>query len=331
MTDLFKQNETIRIVSCASQNPERQLELRAGVSQILGDRNFVIQFPPDDDETVAALRDADVLFTWRFTEPMFRNSRCLKWIHVSGAGVDGILFPDFCASGILLTNSRGIHGPQMAEWTLGALLHMSQDFTEVAAWRQDHQWKPHKQHMTRERFILERKRALIVGFGAVGRAIAQRLNAIGIACEAVASEPHAASIPVHGADRLAAIIGAFDIVISALPLTTKTERLFDRDLFARMKPRAIFVNVARGKIVDDSALIEALQRGPLAYAVDVFSLEPLPEDSPLFALPNLFMTPHISGNFPDYSVLATQSFLANLSRFAAGQPLLNVVDKQSGY
>lgn len=327
-----KQNETISIVSFASQNPARQEDLRRGIAEILGNRPFDIRFPADDPAAIEALCDAHVLFTWRFTEPMFRAARKLEWIHVSGAGVDSLLFPEFQASQIVLTNSRGIHGPQMAEWTLGAMLYISQQFTAAEVWRRDHDWKLHKQTMTRESVILQGKRALVVGYGAVGQAIAQRLQAIGVRCEGVATQARPDAIPLHSLTALPSLLGEFDIVVVALPLTRATERLFNRDLFSRMKLDSIFVNVARGKIVDELALTDALQNGPLAYAaLDVFAQEPLPADSPLFALPNLFMTPHVSGNFPDYSALANQSFLANFRRFSAGQPLLNIVDKQRGY
>ncbi len=332
MLNSQKQNETITIVSFTSQNPARQEDLRRGIAEILGARPFDIWFPVDDAAAIEALRDAHVLFTWRFTEPMFRAAQKLEWIHVSGAGVDSLLFPEFQASQIILTNSRGIHGPQMAEWALGGLLYISQQFSAAEAWRRDHDWKQHKQTMTRECFILQGKRALIVGYGAVGQAIAQRLLAIGVRCEGVATQARPDAIPVHALSALPSLLGEFDIVVVALPLTGDTERLFNRDLFSRMKPGSIFVNVARGRITDEAALAEALQNGPLAYAaLDVFATEPLPEDSLLFALPNLFMTPHVSGNFPDYSALANQSFLANLRRYAAGQSLLNIVDKQRRY
>ncbi len=327
-----KQNETITVVSLASQNPARQEELRHGIAGILGSRPFDLRFPTGDAATLEALRDAHVLFTWTFTAPMLHAARQLEWIHVSGAGVDSLLFPEFQASSIIMTNSRGIHGPQMAEWILGALLYISQRFSAAEAWRGDHNWQQHKPVMTRDSLILQGRRALIVGYGAIGQAAAQRLQAIGIRCEGVATQARPDAIPVHALSALPSLLPESDIVVVALPLTRETEGLFNRELFSRMKPGSIFVNVARGRIADEAALMDALQNGPLAYAaLDVFAQEPLPEQSPLFALPNLFMTPHVSGNFPEYSRLANQSFLANFRRYAKAEPLSNIVNKQRGY
>jgi phosphoglycerate dehydrogenase-like enzyme len=326
------QNETIVIVSFASQNPDRQTELREGVKQLTHPRPFDLRFPVDDLSAVEALRDAEILFTWRLTEEMSRAAKRLKWVHLGGAGADQILFAAFRESDIVLTNSRGMHGTPIAEWTIAALLHISQRLSEAEAWRRDHQWKPHKQAMTSGRFILEGRRALIVGYGSVGEAIGKRLQALGIVCEGVVTSLRPSAIPLHTSGELSLIIGNFDIVVSALPLTDQTQGLFNRDLFSRMNAGSIFANVGRGKSVDESSLIEALRGGSLAFAaLDVFSEEPLPENSPLFDLPNLFMTPHVSGNFPDYSRVANRVFLSNLRRHLNDEPLENVVDKQRGY
>jgi phosphoglycerate dehydrogenase-like enzyme len=327
-----KQNETIVIVSFASQNPDRQKELRYGVKQLVHSRPFDLRFPVDDASAVESLRDAEIFFTWRLTEEMLRTAKRLRWVHLGGAGADQILFPAFRDSSIVLTNSRGMHGTPIAEWTIAALLYIAQHLSETEAWRRDHDWKRHKQVMTGERFILEGRRALIVGYGSVGEAIGKRLRTLGIICEGVVTTLRPSAIPLHTSEELPQAIGSFDIVISVLPLTAQTHGFFKRDLFSRLKLGSIFVNVGRGKTVDESALIEALRNGPLAFAaLDVFSQEPLPENSPLFELSNLFMTPHVSGNFPDYSRIANEIFLTNLRRYLNREPLEHVVDKQRGY
>ena len=275
---------------------------------------------------------AEILFTWTISPAMLAAADSLKWVHISGAGVEKNLFPEFRDSNILLTNSRGIHGAQMSEWVLGALLHLAQRFSSVEEWRRSRVWRANKEVMTRTSFILEGMRALIVGYGHIGSVVARKLAGIGVLCDGLVMTRRQGSIPLHPTEKLPELIGNYDIVVIALPLTHATEKLFDRAMFARMKPGSILVNIARGKIVDEPAMIEALKNGPLGYvALDVFTEEPLPEDSPLFELANVFMTPHISGNFPEYTKLAIGSFLRNLKRYLDGQPLENVVDKKKGY
>ena len=320
------------IVSFTTQNPDRQRELHEGVAQLMGSRPFTLLFPTDEIAAESALANAEVFYTWRFSEAMFRAAPRLRWVHVSGAGVDRLLFPEFRASPITLTNSRGMHGPYMAEWTLAALLHIAHRFSEIEQWRRDRLWKEHKDPIHRHRFLLEGKRALVVGFGAIGEAIAKKLAAVGLICEGVGTHARSAAFPVHASDQLPAIIGGFDIVVSILPNVPSTRRLFDRNLFSRMKRDSIFVNLGRGSTMEEAALIDALKHGPLAHAaLDVFDQEPLPEDSPLHELPNLFMSPHISGNFPDYTKVAINIFLDNLKRYLNHEPLANVVNKERGY
>lgn len=327
-----EKKETLSIVSYATKNPDRRRELRAGIQRVLADREFRLEFPEDDTFAAACLRGADILLAWQITEPLFRAAGRLRWIHIGNAGVDKSLFPALVASDVVLTNVSGIHGAPMAEWVLGALLYIGQRFDVAERWRARRQWREPKERMTRERFLITGKRALIVGYGAVGRAIAERLAAHGVTCEAVASASRSAPLPLHPVSALPEIIGDFDVVVLALPLTSATVNLFDANLLRRMRAGSIFVNVARGQIVDEAALIDCLRHGPLAWAaLDVFRTEPLPPDSPLFDLPNVFLTPHISGNFPDYTRLVHDAFLDNLACFAAGRPLQNVVDKVRGY
>lgn len=329
---LTKQEETIKIVSYTTKNPDRRAELREGVEAIFGKNGYEIVFPDDDASAEIAMENAEVLFAWTISEAMFKNANRLKWVHISGAGVEHNLFPAFRESSVLITNARGIHGPYISEWVLGSLFYIAQRFSLADTWRHDHQWRAAKDPMTRTRFLLDGKKALIVGYGSIGKAVVSKLTYVGIKCEAIDPTPYEASIPLHASNRLSEIIHEFDIVIISLPLTAKTENLFNADLISRMKQDSILVNVSRGKIINQAAIIQALKNGPLAYAaLDVFQVEPLPEDSPLFALPNLFMTPHISGNFPEYTKLAVVSFLRNLEKYKMGLPLENIVSKTRGY
>ncbi len=324
----------LTIVSYASKNSDRQQELRNGIETILGSGPYKLYFPEDEASAIASIADADILLTYRqrFVEKLFQAGRSLRWVHIGDAGVEGCLFPALLNSDVILTNSRGIHTEYMAEWALAALFSFTQVFTEAAAWRLDREWGTHKDRIVRRRQLLAGKRALIVGYGTIGSAIASKLRAVGVECEGVVTRLRSADIPLHTADSLPKIISNFDIVVIMVPITPLTEGLFTHDLLQTMKTGSVLLNLARGKVLDESALIQALQNGPLAFAaLDVFSQEPLPADSPLFTIPNLLMTPHISGNFPDYTQAVHRLFLENLGLFLSGRPLVNIADKVRGY
>jgi phosphoglycerate dehydrogenase-like enzyme len=320
------------IVSFATQNPERQAELRAGIARLMRGREFRLIFAEDEAAACKSLREAQVLLGWQLTPPMLECAPQLRWVHLGIAGVEKSLIPALVESDIVLTNARGIHAPVMAEWALAVLFQISQRMSEAETWRRDRKWKPHKDDMTRTRFVLTGRRALIIGLGAIGQEIAKKLAGIGVECEGVAAHLRPSDIPLHLTEELPAIIGGFDIVVIAVPYTPATDKLINRDLLQRMKPDSILVNLARGKVIEEQAMIECLKNGPLGFAaLDVFETEPLPEDSPLFDLPNVVMTPHIAGNFPDYTKKVNEGFLRNLEKYLAGEPLENVVDKRRGY
>lgn len=322
----------MKIVSYTSKNPDRQVQLRRGVEEIFKSKPCTLAFPENETALYDEIRDAEIYLTWRLTESVFQRAERLKWVHIGNAGVEASLFPAVCKSDVIMTNARGIHGDYMAEWVLGALLFLTQRFSEAEKWKRDRLWREHKSVITRGKTLLKGQRALIVGYGPVGQAVAHSLSDLGVSCEAVARSERPEEIPVHPVSELQTIIGQFDIVVVALASTGETAGLFDSVLLNRMKPRSIFVNIARGSVVSESALIEALENGPLGgAALDVYAEEPLPETSSLFNLPNVFMTPHVSGNFHDYSERVYAFFIENLRNYVAGLPLKNLVDKERGY
>lgn len=324
--------EAITIVSFSTQNPDRQSELRAGVARLLGARPHQLLFPRDDAEAVLALAAAEIMLTWKFPPELFAAAPRLRWLHLSGAGTEHVLTPEVVASEIIVTNSRGVHGAFMAEWTLAALFYLSQRFSEIEQWRHDRDWKGHKDQVQRSRFLLRGRRALVLGYGEVGKSVAALLHAVGLECEAVATTARQAAIPVHAPDSLPSLLPRCDVVVVALPLTERTRGLIDGGFLSCIRPGSLLVNIARGRIVDEPALIAALNSGNLGYAaLDVFDTEPLPPESPLFNLANAFLAPHVSGNFPSYSQDVNALFLANLRAYIAGEPLQFVVDKQRGY
>lgn len=322
---------TLKIVSFASQNPERQRELEASVAAV-SNGQAVISFAADEEDACRILGDTDVLLTHRLTEKLFAEAPNLRWVHLTVAGVERSLFKSLIDSEVTLTNSRGLHARPMAEWVLASLLYWSQGFSATERWRREREWREPKKLMTELRRNLAGLHVLIVGYGEVGKGIARLLHDVGMQVEAVATRARHDGCEVYEMERLEERLEEADVVVLTLPATPKTSGLFNRRLFPLMKDGAVFVNVARGSLVDEEDLVAGLRNGKPAYALlDVFSEEPLSSQSPLFDLPNVFMTPHVSGNFPEYTHKVHEIFTANLARYLIGEPLQYVVDKKRGY
>lgn len=322
--------KSLRIVSFASQNPLRQAELRDALSE--HGEDVEISFAATEDEACELIKGANVLLAHRFTEKFFYSAPYLKWVHLSSAGVERSLFKEFVDSDVILTNSRGMHARPMAEWVMAGLYYWSQQFQFAEEWRLTREWKEPKKHMTESRKVLHGMSALVVGYGEVGRGIADVLKANGLAVEAVATRGRSDIVDVYPMEQLEERLMEADIVVIALPATPKTIGLFNRRIFPLMKQGSIFVNVARGSIVDETDLIAGLKTDKPGYAIlDVFDEEPLPDNSELFDLPNVFMTPHVSGNFPEYTQRVHDIFIENVVRYSNDRPLLFEVDKKRGY
>lgn len=280
-----------------------------------------------------ALAGADVLLGWNFAardlQEAWDAAGALRWIHWCGAGVDAALFEALVASPVLLTNARGVFDAAMAEYTLGLVLAMAKQLPRTLELQRERRW----QHRLTE--TIAGRRALVVGAGSIGRAIARQLRAAGLRVDGVARSGRAADPDfdtLHGQAELDAQLPGADYVILITPLTPATRGLFDAARIARMAAHARFINLGRGALVEEDALIEALAGARLAgAALDVFASEPLPGDSPLWTLPNVIVSPHMSGDFIGSKPALAERFFANLSRYEAGQPLLNVVDKRAGF
>ena len=312
--------------------------LLAGLVAALARRHPDVRFesPPDRVAAERLLPAADVVYGVLVDEANFRLARRLRWIHVSSAGVGSLLFPALADSDVVLTNGRGLHAVSMAEHALGVMLafarklHLARDLQQERRWQQVGLWTgapPFGQ--------LAGATLGIVGFGAVGSALAERAAALGLRVIAVRPHPAADAAPAHAQwalERLPELLGRVDWLVLAAPHTAATRGLIGAAELALMKPTAVLVNVGRGVLVDEPALIAALSAGRIAgAALDVVQEEPLPATSPLWEMPNVILTPHVSGLGPDYWERAVEQFAANLGRFLAGQPLLNVVDKRAGY
>ena len=254
----------------------------------------------------------------------------LQWIHTYSAGVEKLLSNvTFSQSDILLTNSRGIHGIPMAEHVLGTMLASGRCLIEAWENQKAHTWK----RLT-EPDELFGKTAAIIGLGSIGREIAKHLKNMGMRVVAVKQttsiEPFVDQL--FTLDHLPAALSCADYIIVTLPLTPQTKKLFNRKTFDMMKENAFFINVSRGDIVEEADLVEALTTKRIRGAsLDVFATEPLPEDSPLWDVPNLFITPHHSAISPMYLDRSLKIFRNNLQIFPQRIGMLNVVDKKRGY
>ena len=302
-----------------------------GIEAIEADADF--RCAGDPDALRDALPGAEVLLGWNFAADDIRHAfdraDRLRWIQWGGAGVDAALFPALVESDVELTNLRGVFDQTMAEYTLGMILAFAKDFRRTETLQRERTW------LHRETERVAGTKALVVGAGSIGRTIARALRAVGIDVEGAGRTARDGDPDfgrVHGIGDLDRALGFADWVVLIAPLTEQTRGMFDAARFAAMKPTARFFNVGRGALVDEPAMIEALESGAIAGAgLDVVAQEPLPAASPLWGMENVFLSPHMSGDYHGDTVAMAKVFLENFRRFRAGKPLLNLVDKRLGF
>jgi phosphoglycerate dehydrogenase-like enzyme len=279
------------------------------------------------DQLPARLPGADVLLTWDFTSDALRHSWAhadtLRWVHTASAGVDRLIFDDSVASEVTITNSRGVFDTPMAEYVLGLVLAYAKDLPTTLGLQANREWRH------RETETVAGSRAVVVGGGPIGAAIATMLRAVGMRVSLVGRQ---ARDGVHSADELPELLPDCAWLVLAAPLTAQTRGLVDASLLARLPPHARLINVGRGALVVEDDLVEALRGGRLAgAALDVFASEPLPAEHPLWTLPGVIVSPHMSGDVIGWRDALVELFAENLDRYRDGQPLRNVVDKTHGY
>ncbi|KOV59216.1 D-2-hydroxyacid dehydrogenase [Streptomyces sp. MMG1121] len=274
------------------------------------------------------LPGADVLLVWDFTSHAVREAwpgdgPRPRWVHTASAGVDHLMCPELAASDTVVTNARGIFDQAIAEYVAALVLAVAKDLPRTLEDQRERAWRH------RESRRVAGTRACVVGSGPIGRAIVRTLKALGVTTALVGRVPRTG---IHGPADLDRLISRADWVIAAAPLTEQTHGMFDTHRFGVMQPSAFFVNVGRGQLVDEDALAQALTRRWISgAALDVFTTEPLPEDSPLWGLPGLIVSPHMSGDTVGWRDELGEQFVELYERWAAGRSLVNVVDKKRGY
>lgn len=291
---------------------------------------------PNYDTLAQELPDTDIFIGYSIRAEQLKFAKRLKWVHSTAAGVAQLMYPELRDSGIVVTNASGIFSVPMAEHTMGLILALARNFPDSvrfqdqSAWGQQQLWdKP--QHLTE----INSRILLIVGFGSIGRELARRAKAFGMRVWGVTRSGRGDTtlaeriVPVA---RLDEVLAEADYVVIAAPETAETKHLMGAAQLVRMKRTARLLNVGRGSLVDESALVNALQGGQIAgAALDVTGTEPLPAESPLWKAPNLFITPHTSAISERLWDRETALLLDLLERWFGGRDMTNVVNFERGY
>jgi phosphoglycerate dehydrogenase-like enzyme len=291
---------------------------------------IVVDVAATADKAAAALADADMLITFgqmiKNLKLDFAAARNLKWVQALGTGLDGITDQPALKPGVTVTSLHGVHGAPVSEAALASMLALSRDLPGFVRAQDEHQWKrwPAK--------LLQGKTVGILGIGVIAEALAPKCKALGMTVVGITSSPRqvAGFDRVHPVGELLQVLAGVDHFVLLTPYSPATHQMIDAEVFAAMKPGAYLVNLARGGVVDEDALLEVLRFGGIAgAALDVFSQEPLPQDHPFWTLPNVLITPHVGGFNDGYARQAIPLVLENIRRFLAGDTanMLNVVKR----
>lgn len=295
-----------------------------------------VQHLPNYDLLAEELPDTSIFVGYSLRPEQFRWAKKLQWIHSTAAGVKQLMYPELQRSGIAVTKASGVHSVAIAEHTLGVMLAMARRFPDAfryqarSHWAQQEIWDApiHPRE-------LQGQLLLLIGFGAVGREVAKRARGLGMKIHAVTRSGRGdteLAESIHPAMELERVLGEADFVVLAAPETSETFHMIGARQLAAMKPTAYFINVARGSLVDEAALIAALEKRAIAgAALDVAEQEPLPPESQLWKLDNIFITPHLSAASESLWTKQGDLLLENLDRWFSGRELINRVDLDRGY
>lgn len=290
------------------------------------------------EESLQAVAEAEVYVGFGMPRALFLAGPQLKWVQTGTAGVATLLFDEMRNGDVLLTNAAGLYGPTIAEHVLAGVLHFLRAFDLAEEMRRDKLWDQSAfataRALVRE---VDELQVLVIGAGGLGSEIAKRFSALGAKVTGMRRRPELGAPQgfdaIHGLGHLDALLPMADVVVLATPLTDETRSVLDAKRMKTLKPGVIVANVARGALLDEPALIEGINSGRIRGAVmDVFAKEPLAGDSPLWHLPRVVWTPHVSGVSPRRFWDRLQDLiLDNWARYRAGEPLRNLVDKRAGY
>ncbi len=286
------------------------------------------------EDVACAVAVAEVIFHWSGSRETLRTvflaSPRVRWVHSRSAGLDGVLFPELVQSPVPLTNGSGVFSQSLGEFALAAILYFAKDLGRMLRNQQARRW---------EQFDVDEiagQTVGIVGYGDIGRGVATRAQAMGMKVLALKRHAPAQSDPLIERfflpQHLHEMLGQCDTVVAAAPLTPETHHMISGAEFAAMKPSAVVINVGRGPVIDQAALVRALAGKQIRGAgLDVFEQEPIPQDDPIWSLDNVLISPHTADHTSAWLDQAMQFFLEQYERFVSSRPLRNVVNKELGY
>jgi phosphoglycerate dehydrogenase-like enzyme len=311
-------------------NPaERQLAMLEGLPEktgiAVGDRAEAFE---------RAAEDADIVFNWscggELLREVFLMCPRVRWVHTRSAGLDGLLFRELIASPAALTNGTGVFSESLGEFALAGILYFAKDLGRMLRNQAAENWEPF------DVTEIAGQTVGIVGYGDIGRAVAARARAMGMRVEAVKRHAGGAvdayAERIYTPEQIPEMIALADYIVVAAPLTAETRGLIGEREFAAMKPRAVVINIGRGPVIDEAAMLRALAAHRIRGAVlDVFDTEPLPPGHPFYHMDNVLVSPHTADHTAVWLDCAMQFFLDNFARYQKGEPLENLVDKKLGY
>ena len=313
------------LVLALSESNDSQLALLADVPHVIADSSASI------DQHAG---EAEVILHWSGPRDLLRTAFLanpgVRWVHSRAAGIDSILFPELVQGPVPLTNGSGVFSPSLGEFVLAAILYFAKDFRRMLRNQEAGRWEP---------FDVEEvggQTVGIVAYGDIGRAVATRVHAMGMRVLAlkrhapISADPRVAQF--FGPHQLADMLALCDYVVAAAPLTPETRHMLSDAAFAAMKSSAVLINIGRGPVIDQAALVRALIAGKIKGAgLDVFEQEPIPPGDPIYKLDNVLVSPHCADHTRDWLDRAMRFFLLQYKRFCNGQPLENIVEKHLGY
>lgn len=307
-------------------------DVPASIMEKLSSKHTEFQFIIclDKNKMMDQLSDAEVLVTQNCSIDMLKAAPNLKWIQVVSAGVDLLPLGEIKSRGIILTNAKGVHKTQMSEYAIASMIMLARNFHMMLRNQFEGKW---------DRSVPQSeicgKTVGILGLGSIGHEVARKASLLGMRVIGMKNHPEAVEYvdAVYGQDEMGEIFRQSDYVINLLPGTRDTEGLIDKNYLNLMKSSACFINMGRGKSVNEDDLVQALKSGKIrAFASDVFEVEPLPKDSPLWNLDNVILTPHICGESPLYAERIMDIFDKNLEAYLkCRKNMINIVDPDRGY
>jgi len=281
-----------------------------------------------------AAKDATVILQWSGTREFLREllaiCKNVRWVHSRAAGLDNVLFPELVESQIVLTNSRGVYSASLGEFVLGAVLYFAKDFRRMMRNQEAGLWEPFDVQEIGTQTVG------IFGYGDIGRAVASRAHAMNMRVLATKRHIPESMDPLvdhfYKPEERREMIALCDYIVATAPLTEETRHMISDAEFAAMKPTAVVINVGRGPVIDEAALLRALTTKRIkGAALDVFEHEPLPPGHPLFKMENVLLSPHCADHTADWQDQAMLFFLKQYATLEKGEPLKNIVNKRLGY